>query len=163
VNSSSAFKAIIVIAVLLSITWKIAALRDNQNYLSEDFAEFFERNHFNVIVTEQIVNGMPIIRANAAACHLQVTELNPDGTDNEFVQFLATDADRFFIVFRGRAYRQQPILWTVLNYFWSKPLRELGLIRRITPVIAVTANSACDAVHIPWDELSGFSLEAALA
>jgi hypothetical protein len=163
VNSSRAFKAAIVIILLLSIAWKIAIPPDNQNYLIEDLTHFFERNHFNVIVTEQIVNDMPIIRANIAACRLQIAKLGPDGADSEFVRSLAAGADRFFIVFRGRAYTQQPILWTVLNYFWSKPLRELGLIRRITPVIAVTANSACDAERIPWDELSGSLLESAFA
>ena len=42
----------------------------------------------------------------------------------------------------------------VLNYFWSKLLRELGLIRRITPVFAVIANSACDVERIQWDKLT---------
>ena len=35
--------------------------------------------------------------------------------------------------------------WTVLNWLWSRFLRELGLIRHITPVINVAANSSCNA------------------
>ena len=57
----------------------------------------------------------------------------------------AAEQDRSFVVFRGTVYAQQPILWTVLNYLWSRFLRELGLIRQITPVIAVAANFSCDA------------------
>ena len=152
-SSSSAFKWSIVFIILLSIAWKIAIPPDNPDDLKDDLVEFFERNHFNVVVTEQMVNYMPIIQANTASCHLQVAKLTPDGSNRDLIRHLATGTDRLFIVFRGRVYTRQPILWTVLNYLWSRFLRELGLVRHITPVIAVTANSSCDAERLPWDEL----------
>ena len=133
--------------------WRIAFQPDNQIYLKEDLIKFFERNHFNVVVTDEIVNYMPIIRATTASCHLQIAKLTPDGSNRDLIRYLAAGTDRSFIVFRGTVYTQQPILWTVLHYVWSRFLRELGLVRHIPPVIAVAVNSSCNAEQLPWGEL----------
>ena len=149
-SSSGVLKWSIAFILLLSIAWKIAIPPDNQNDLKDGLVEFFERNHFNIVVTEQVVNYTPIIQANTASCHLQIARLTPDGSNRDLIRHLTMGAERLFIVFRGRVYTQQPILWTVLNYFSSRFLRELGLIRHITPVIAVAANSSCDVERLPW-------------
>jgi hypothetical protein len=157
VNSSNAFRLALVIVLLLSVAWKIAVPLDRHDDLSHSLIEFFEHNHFNVTITDQAVNDMPIIRMNKASCRLQIAKLAPGGADRELVRSFATSADHFFVVFRGRTYAQQPVLWTVLDYFWSRLLRELGLIRHITPIIAVTANSACDTERVPWEKLTAAS------
>jgi hypothetical protein len=141
--------------LLLTIGWKIAIQPDNQDYLNEHLIKFFERNHFNVVVTDEIVNYTPIIRATTASCRLQIARLTPDGSNRDLIQHLAAGTDRSFIVFRGTVYTQQPILRTVLDYFWSRFLRELGLVRHITPVITVAENSSCNAERLPWGELQG--------
>lgn len=156
-NSSSTFKWSLAVVLLLSITWKIAFPPDNQNPQKDGLVKFFERNKFDVALTEPIVNGAPIIRANTASCHLQIASLRPDGSDRDLFRHLITGTDRLFVVFRGRVYTQQPILWTVLNDIWSKHLHELGLIKHVTPVIAVVANSSCDLEQLPWDELRDVS------
>jgi hypothetical protein len=155
VNSSSAFKWFIAGGLLLTIGWKIAIQPDDQNYLKEDLIKFLERNHFNVVVTDELVNYTPIIRATTASCHLQIARLTPDGSNRDLIRHLAAGTDRSFIVFHGTVYAQQPVVWTVLNYFWSRFLRELGLIEHITPVISVAANSSCNAEQLPWGELQG--------
>jgi hypothetical protein len=157
VSSSSAFKWSLTAALLLSIAWKIAVPSDNQNALKDRLAEFFERNKFDVAVTEGIAYGVPIIRASTTSCHLQIASLRPDGSDRDLIRHLAIGTNRSFVVFRGRVYAQQPIFWTVLNDLWSKRLHELGLIKRITPVIAVVANSSCDLERLPWNELGDVS------
>jgi hypothetical protein len=139
----------------VSIGWKIAIPADNPNDLKDGLVEFLKRNHFSVVVTDEMVNYMPIIEATAPLCRLQIARLFPDGSNRDLIKNLTIGTDRLFIVFRGTVYAQQPILWTVLNYFWSRFLRELGLIRHITPIIAVTANSSCDAERLPWAELHG--------
>ena len=154
-SSSRALKWSVFVLLLLSIAWKIAVPPDNQNDLTDVLVEFFKRNHFSVLVTEEFVNYMPIITANTASCHLQIARLTVDGSNRDFIRSLATGTDRVFVVFRGRAYAQQPILWTVLDYFWSRFLRELGLIGHIEAVIAVATNSSCDAEKLPWEELRG--------
>lgn len=141
----------------MTVAWKIAILPDDENSLRDHLVEFFERHHFDVVVSDNIVNYMPIIEANTASCQLRIARLTPDGSNRVLIQSLALGTDRLFVVFRGRVYTQQPILWTVVNYFWSRFLRELRLIRHITPVIAVAANSSCNAERLPWDELRGVS------
>jgi len=141
--------------LLVALGWKIAIQPDDPNYLKEDLIKFFERNHFNVVVTDEVVNDTPIIRATTASCHLQIGRLTPDGSNRNLIQHIAAGTDRSFVVFRGTVYAQQPVLWTVLNYLWSRFLRELGLIRHITPVINVAANSSCNAERLPWGELQG--------
>ena len=61
--------------LLLTIAWKVAIRPDDQNYLKEDLIKFFERNHFNVVVTDEVVNFTPIIRATTASCQLQIARL----------------------------------------------------------------------------------------
>jgi hypothetical protein len=141
--------------LLLSIGWKIAIQPDNGDYLKTGLVDFFERNNFDVAVTDEMVNYTPIIRATRASCRLQVARLTPDGSNRDLIQHLAAGTDGSFVVFRGTVYAKQPILLTVLNYLWSRFLRELGLIRHIAPVIAIAANSSCNAEQLPWTELQG--------
>jgi len=141
--------------LLVAIGWKIAIQPDDPNYLKEDLIKFLERNHFNVVVTDELVNDTPIIRATTASCHLQIGRLTPDGSNRNLIRHVAAGTDRSFVVFRGAVYAQQPVLLTVLNYLWSRFLRELGLIRHITAVIDVAANSSCNAERLPWGELQG--------
>lgn len=152
-SSSNTLRSSIVLILFVSIGWKVAVPPDNPNDLENELVDFFKRNHFSVVVTDQMVDRMPIIQASTPLCRLQIARLFPDGSNRDLVQHFAVGTDRLFIVFRGTVYTQQPILWTVLNYLWSRFLRELGLVRHITPVIAVTANSSCDAEQLPWSEI----------
>ena len=152
-NSSDAFRWSIAGVLLLAIAWKIAIQPDDPNYLKADLIKFFERNHFSVVATDQMVNDTLIIRATTDSCHLLVARLTPDGSNRDLIRHLAAGTDRSFVVFRGTVYARQPILRTVLDYLWSRFLRELGLAGHITPVIAVTVSSSCNAERLPWDEL----------
>lgn len=154
-NSSRAFRWSIAVAILLTIGWKIAVQPDGGDYLTKQLVDFFERNHFDVSVTDEKVNYTPIVRATTDLCRLQVARLTPDGSNRDLIQHLAAGADRSFVVFRGKVYAQQPISLTVAYYLWSRFLRELGLISHITPVITVAANSSCNAERLPWVELRG--------
>jgi hypothetical protein len=155
VSSLRAFRWFIAAVLLLTIGWKIAIQPDNQDYLTENLVKFFERNHFDVVVTDELVNYMPIIRVTSVSCNLQIAKLTPDGSNRDLIRHLTAGTDRSFIVFRGAVYARQPISWTVLNYLWSRFLRELGFIRHVTPIIAVAANTSCNAENLPWRELQG--------
>jgi hypothetical protein len=153
VNSSSAFRLSIALVLLLTIGWKVAMPPDTQSYLKDDLVRFFERNHFDVVVTDEIVNDTPIIRATTASCQLHVARLTPDGSNRNLIRHFAAGTDRSFIVFRGAVYSQQPIFWTVMDYLWSRFLRELGLVTHLSPVISVGENLFCNAERLPWGEL----------
>jgi len=151
VSSSNAFKLLLTVALAASLAWKIAVATERQTDWRNGLAVFFERNHFDAVVTEQ--QDVSIIKANKASCRVQIAKLAPDGSNRGAVRDLFTGADRLFFVFRGRVYTQQPIFWTQVDYLWSERLRELGLIKRIAPVLAVATNATCDAERLPWDEL----------
>jgi hypothetical protein len=155
VSSSRVFRWSIAFILLVAIAWKIAVSPDNPNDLTEDLVKFFERNHFNVIVLDETLNSIPAIQATTASCRLQIASLAPDGSDRDLIRHLATGTDHLFIVFRGTVYTQTPVLWTALNYLWSRFLLNVGLKRHITPIIAVAANLSCDAERLPWGELYG--------
>lgn len=152
-NSLTAFRWFIAAALALAIGWKITIQPDDKSYLTEPLVNFLERHEFDVVVTDEMVNYTPIIRATTDSCRLQIARLTPDGSNRDLVRHLAAGTDRSFVVFRGRVYVRQPIALTVAYYLWSRFLREIGLTRHITPVIAVAANSSCDAEQLPWTEL----------
>jgi hypothetical protein len=154
VSSSSAFRWFIAAVLVLAIGWKVAIQPDDPKYLTDDLVNFLERNHYNVVVTDETANYTPIIRATTAKCHLQIARLTTDGSNRDLIRHLAAGTNRTFIVFRGTVYAQQPVFWTTLGYLWSRFLRELGLIEHITPVISVAMNSSCDAEQLPWSELA---------
>jgi hypothetical protein len=141
------------IALVLRVAWKTAISSGVGNDDKEYLVDFLKRNHFEVSPIEQIVNDVSMIRAQTASCNLKIVQLAPNGSNRDLFRFLAAGADRVFVVFRGKVYAQQPILWTVLDDFWVRHLRELGVTTHSTPVFAVAANSACDAERIPRNEL----------
>jgi hypothetical protein len=139
--------------LLTSISWKIAISSENGDITKDNLVDFFQRNHFEVSATDQIVHDLPVLRAKMNSCTLQIVRLTPNGSDRDLFRHLAVGADRAFVVFRGKVYAQQPIWWTVLDDVWSRHLRELGMSNRVTAVIAIAANSSCKAERLPWDEL----------
>jgi hypothetical protein len=139
--------------LLTSVSWKIAVSSDDADRPKNNLVDFFKRNHFEVSAIDQTVNGLPVLRARMASCTLQIVRLASNGSDRDLFRHLAVGADRAFVVFRGKVYKQQPIWWTVLNEIWYRHLRELGLSNRVTTVIAIAANSSCEAERLPWDEL----------
>ena len=152
-SCSNLFKFFLASVFLLSVAWKIAIPSINSNDLKDDLVDFLERNYFDIVVTEKRVNFVSMIEAKTASCRLRIIGLAVDGSDWDMVQHLAAGADRLFVVFRGRVYTQQPALLTLVNTLWSMCLRKFGLIKHIAPVIAVAANSSCDAERLPWGEL----------
>jgi hypothetical protein len=141
------------IALVLSVAWKTAIRSGVENVDKEHLVDFLKRNHFEVSPVEQIVNDVSMIRAQTASCSLKIVQLAPNGSNRDLFRSLAAGADRAFVVFRGKVYVQQPIFWTVLDDFWVRHLRELGVTTHSAPVIAVAASSSCDAERIPWNEL----------
>jgi len=153
VNSSSIFRWILAIALVLSVAWKIVIRSGTDNGAKEQLIVFLKRNHFDVAPTEQITSDISVIRAQTGSCALKIVQLAPNGSNRDLFRSLAAGADQAFVIFHGKVYARQPILWTVLDDFWTRHLRELGVTVHRTPVIAVTANSSCDVERIPWNEL----------
>jgi hypothetical protein len=153
VSSSNAFKVLLAVALAASVAWKIVVASEVSTDWRNGLVEFFERNHFEVALTEELVTHLPMIRADAASCRLEIAKLAPDGSDQELVRHLAMGTDRLFFVVRGRVYTQRPKFLPQIDYLWMKRLRELGLAKQVTLTIAVATNASCNAEQLPWAEL----------
>jgi hypothetical protein len=169
VNCSPALKWFIVLLLPLTLAWKATVGPDDANDLELEVVTFLRNQRFDVTSTSEArkgspertaydaqgMNYMPIIHATSGSCRMLVAKIFWDGSSKYLVGDLAAVNDRVFIVFRGRVYAQQPILLTVFYYLWSRFLRELKLVRHITPVLAVVATPSCTAEQLPWDALQG--------
>lgn len=152
-NYSNAFRGCIAGLLLLTIGWKVATPVQNPDDERNDLVAFFESNSFDV--TTEVVSDVAIVQATTASCHLQAVRLSPDGSNRDLVRHLIAGQERSFVVFGGAVYAQQPVFWTVLAYFRSRFLRELGFSDRNAAVIKVAASSSCNAEQLPWAELPG--------
>jgi hypothetical protein len=65
----------IALILLVTVAWKIAIPPDDDSDLKAHLVQFFERHHFDAVVSEEIVNYMRIIEANAASCQLRIARL----------------------------------------------------------------------------------------
>ena len=95
-----------------------------------------------------------MLRASVGPCRILVAESDPIAWDSASIRRNATDGDRFFVVFQGRTYEDQPTWLTVPYFLWSRLERELGMRAQAAPLLSVIATAGCGAERLPWSELS---------
>ena len=127
--------------------------RITEKDIQHNVVEFLNRQLFNVVVSGNLEEGRPIIRATSSGCRMLIAKSPATGWDRDMLRGYATAADRIFVVFRGRVYADQPTWLTVSDALWSRFWRELGLKVRAAPVLAVIATTSCNAEQLPWNEL----------
>jgi len=158
VSSSAALKWFVLVVLLLTLGWKVAA----RSYVSSQpdetagatrVAEFLVRNHFELVESKEIAFRLQLFRAAAPACRMFVAVEEPRGWHRDLIRSLATATDRTFVVFGGRIYQNQPMLLTVSDFLWSRLMGQLGIGIHSRPVIAVIATPSCEADRLPWNEL----------
>ena len=150
-NCSPALKWFVALLLPLTLAWKVTVGHNDPNESASEIVKFLRHQAFDVSLIGRAADSMPIVRATSGSCRLLVLEVEPDGSSQELVRDLATATDDVFIIFSGRVYTQQPVLLTVTNYLWLKSLRKLGLVPRITPVIAAVASASCNIEELPWE------------
>ncbi len=145
---SSALKWCVAILLPLTIGWKLAVVRDNPIDIQNAIVEFLTEQQFSVRLTDENMEYMSVIDARSRSCQLRVARVSPLGHDRALVRQASAGNDRTFYVFRGSIYHEQPVRLTIANYLWFRLLRELHLVSRIPPVLAVT--TSCEAEQLPW-------------
>src|SRR5262249_37510586 len=153
VNFSPALKWFIVLLLPLTLCWKLTVRPDDSTKLGYNIVKFLTDQHFDVTVTDEEMNGMPIVRADADGCRMLIARISAQGWERDMIPGRATSNDSVFVVFRGRVYANQPTWLTVVSHLWSRFLYELGLVPHVTPVIAVVASTSCNANRLPWNQL----------
>jgi hypothetical protein len=149
-------KWFIALALALTLGLKLIVGPDrnvpSETDVRQKVAEFLVRQHFTVALSEP-VEGQAMIRAGDGACRILVANAHPIAWDRDVFRRNATAADRVFVVFQGRTYKDQPTWLTVPAFLWSRFQRELGLRAEAAPLLAVIAAPNCDAERLPWNEL----------
>jgi hypothetical protein len=152
-SCSPALKWFIVLLLPLTLGWKLTVRPHDPSELNDSLVEFFARHHFGVIVTEDDMGQSPVIQATAGVCRVLAGEISSNGGNWQLPRRFAAPTDHVFVVFHGRVYSTQPTLLTAVSDLWSRFLRQTGLVRHQSSVIAIVASATCDAEGLPWEEL----------
>jgi hypothetical protein len=159
VSSSRVFRWTIAFLIPLSIAWKVAAHSSVPEDVIGRLNLFLVRNDFVVDAPEKLLNAqattadVAIIHASKPSCGIYVAQLNFDGSNRQMIDARFASAEDRFIVFRGNTYFKRPEIPILATYLWARVWRDFGFAPRGAPVIAVAANSACQAEQLPWFEL----------
>lgn len=148
---SSAFNWLIIILLPTTIGWKAIVTPENPTEVQDAIVQFLVGQQFEVRVTDETIEYTPIIEAKDQDCRLRVVRVSPLGHQVDLVRKASAQDQHLFYVFRGRVYREQPVRQTLISYFWFRFLRELGLVTRVPPVLAVA--TTCAAEQLPWSNL----------
>jgi hypothetical protein len=150
--SPVAVRAIIVVLFCaITVAWKAMIPPRDPDDVSQALVDFLSRQKFQAFVTDRWMESMAIVEASSESCHLRAARVSPIGPQAELVRRMGDPTDKVSFVFRGRVYEKQPISLTEASYLWFRFLRELNLVRRVPPVIAVV--SSCSVKHLPWELL----------
>jgi hypothetical protein len=158
VNCSTALKWFLILALPLTLGLKLVARPDRRSAASapnvqQTVAEFFLRQRFTVALPDRTGEGQYMLRASAGPCRILVANSDPIAWDSDAIRRNAMAADRVFVVFRGRIYKDPPTWLTVPYFLWSRLERELGLGAQAAPLLSVIATASCGAERLPWSEL----------
>jgi hypothetical protein len=153
---SPGLKWLIAVILPLTLAWKLTVAADTNDHLEHDIIVFLTRQGFHAVATEDMSTedvNLPGIQAVSGACQIRVMRVSYDGANRDMVRNLVAANDRLIFIHRGKAYREQPVLLTVLDQIWTRSLRKMGLADHDPPVLAVVAPAQCDAEKLPWEQL----------
>ena len=158
VRFSPAFKWILILLLPITLAWKLAVRTaqpeaDAEKEVQLGIARFLVRQHFQVVLSEQVSEGRPSVQATAGLCRMLIIKSPAVGWDRDLIRRNATPSDRVFVVFDGRVYAEQPTWLTATDFLWARFRRELGFRVQPSPVLGVVANGPCDAEALPWADL----------
>ena len=162
-NSSPAFKWLVIVLVPLTLGWKLLGEERTSSEAKVDIIEFLSRHGLKVTKrTWGDVSFIDATTATTSACRMILFEVSPDGWTRDIARQIFGATQHQFFIFRGSTYTKLPTWLTISDHLWSRSLRMLGFARRDAPVIAVSATGPCGPEQLPWDELSSHTGEAQL-
>lgn len=145
------YKWLIVVFLPLTVGWKVAAKPENPVDIQKAIVAFLIQQQFEVEVTNETMEYTHIVDAKSGSCHLRVARVSPLGHEAALVRQDNMSSKRIFYIFRGSVYPEQPVRLTVASYLWFRLVRELGMVSRVPPVLAVV--TSCEAEQLPWSAL----------
>ena len=150
---SIVLKCSMAVLIALTLGLKLKAKPDDSEWLLENTVRFLEAQQFQVVKTDVLFQGMPILEANSGECHLVVMRVSSVGWNRVMIQGVAHEGDSVFTVFEGAVYPEQPRWQTLISYYRSRILWQLGLTEHTSYVLSVVASARCNAQSLPWRDL----------
>jgi hypothetical protein len=151
VSFSPALKLLLAVLLPLTLVWKLTVKPENNDQPEKDIVAFLARHGFHAVVAEDMI--LPGIRAVNGTCRMRIMMPSYYGADRDLTRSLVAADESLMFVHQGRIYQEQPILQTVWAELWTRSLRKIGVIDHRVPVLAVVAQSQCEAERLPWDQL----------
>jgi hypothetical protein len=101
-------------------------------------------------VREEQHGFLRLVRAERPGCMLLAGDYDPHGTfDQAFRQF-AVPIGPLRFAYRGRAAEAAPKLRPLLEYYYERELRRIGVPAGRAPIVAFAATPGCRAADLPW-------------
>ena len=151
-SCSAAFKAFIGFLLPMTFAWKLVAGLGDPHEIPKTIVQFLRHRGFETVKTEEVMDGMWVVRAQQRDCRLLVVEVSSKGWTRDVIRTFADTSDQLFLVVQGTVYEFDSNWLTVSNDIYIRVLRKIGLARS-APLLGVAASAACAADRLPWNEL----------
>ena len=120
---------------------------------------FFERNGFDV-AGETTYAGRPALLVSRGPCLLYSIPVAQQGWHQAIVRQSMTGEQYLWFATRGAATMNiQPRWAPLIEYYFNKALRYVGIARQYPPVLALVASNNCDIHSLPWNSLPSVPFE----
>lgn len=148
-------EVLLALLLILSLLLKISGVKNAQAEGSrgvyDRVATVLERHGFKVVknATDEDLFSLSGLRGQ---CRLLVAVLSPHGWHRDVIRQIAPPDSQLLFLFDGASYRDQPLLLTRLDYYWSRLLRYAGINQPLRPVLGVVGSSECELDEIlKWE------------
>jgi hypothetical protein len=97
------------------------------------------------------------VHANIEKCRLLLSEVVPQRWDRSGMELHAQQVGKLSYIFDGAVYEHEPFLTPVIDDYWTRVRKKIGLSPSRHPMLAVAASDDCTINALPWWELGVLS------
>jgi len=99
-------------------------------------------------------SGRPALLVSKGECYLYVIPVATEGWHQSALRGNLPAGGRLFFAFDGVAYLSEQPTWApLIQSFWDRGLRYMGVRRAFKPVVALIGTPACDSSAVVWSKL----------
>jgi hypothetical protein len=137
----------------LTLAWKLTLNASSDDLSANDIIAFLTHHEFHAAATEDTIDSFPIISVSNSSCQMRLMKASYLGANRDMIREMAAANELVIFIYRGKVYREQPVLLIVSDHIWTRFLHNIGLAGRESPVLAVVAPAECEADRLPWAQL----------
>jgi hypothetical protein len=145
--SRRAAETLMIFVLVLSLSLKIvgdtSAQTTEVNDVQSSVADLLEHQGFEVTHDTPDVDLFPLAGVRGQ-CSLLVAVISPLGWHRDVIRKSAPPGSTTIFVFDGTSYRDQPVLRTRVDYYWTRFLRYAGFNHPVRPVLGIVGSPECE-------------------